>query len=90
MAKKTLEELIADFKAVTVDSADDAVINFMEDLTDSMTADGEDWKTKYEENDAAWRQRYKDRFSEPAKVTDDDVSDETEIVNFEDLFEEEK
>lgn len=90
MAKKTLEELIADFRAVTADSADDAVINFMEDLTDSMASDGEDWQARYEENDAAWRQRYKDRFSEPAKVTDDDVSDETEIVNYEDLFEEEK
>lgn len=50
------------------DTSEDA-ISFMEDITDTFNeienranGDGEDWKKKYEENDAAWKKKYQHRF----------------------------
>lgn len=62
MAKKTLEELKKAANEIIGDRADDVALAFLEDLHDSFSEGGEDWKLKYEENDAAWRKRYKDRF----------------------------
>lgn len=50
------------------DTSDEALA-FMEDITDTFNdleskskGDGTDWKTKYEENDKMWREKYKSRF----------------------------
>lgn len=61
MAKRNREELIADFTAYAGERNDDETLTFMENLSDSFP-DGEDWKAKYEENDRAWRERYRSRF----------------------------
>ena len=97
MAVKTREELLSSIKARIGEQTDDETISFIEDISDTLTdfetranGDGEDWKTKYEENDSAWRKRYTERFfsSEP---TDPEKTDpETtgpEPKRFEDLFE---
>lgn len=54
------------------DSSDDALA-LIEDVTDTFgdletkaKGDGTDWKAKYEENDKAWRERYKSRFFDGA------------------------
>lgn len=50
------------------DTSDEA-ISFLEDMSDtydhlnSMAGDGEGWRSRYEENDRAWRERYTQRFS---------------------------
>lgn len=49
---------------------DDDSISFMEDVIDTYndveSRSGEsEWKKKYEENDANWRRRYKERFFSP-------------------------
>lgn len=51
------------------DTSDEA-ISFMEDVTDTLNdyesklaGDGTDWKTKYEENDKQWREKYIARFN---------------------------
>lgn len=51
------------------DATSDDDISFLEDMTDTYNdlenrakADSEDWKRKYEENDKAWRAKYKHRF----------------------------
>lgn len=51
------------------DATSDEDIGFLEDMTDTYNdlenrakADSEDWKRKYEENDKAWRAKYKHRF----------------------------
>lgn len=69
MAVLTVEEFINKIKEHTGDDASDETIQFIEDATDTInslnsksTTDGEDWKTKYEENDKEWRKRYKERF----------------------------
>lgn len=49
----------------------DADISFLEEATTTLSglAQSEDWKTKYEENDLAWREKYKSRFEIPATQT---------------------
>lgn len=67
-------------------STDDADLEFLEQLSDTLDAnettnkDNEDWKKKYEENDKSWRERYKARFLEPSQKTNtnDGISKEIE------------
>ena len=69
MAVKTREEILDTLKARVGDATDDDTISFIEDVTDTLTdleskakGDGEDWKAKYQENDAEWRRKYTERF----------------------------
>ena len=97
MAVRTKEELLNDIKSIIGDSTDDTSIILLEDISDtfddleSRSTDTEDWKTKYEENDAEWRRKYTDRFfsAEPDDAPDPDPADpgeEKEPMTFEDLF----
>lgn len=93
---KTKEEILNYIKEILKDDTSDSALSLIEDLSDTLdnvkTSDETDWKTKYEENDAQWRQRYRDRFfSKPAQEetddTDETVSEETsEPKTFSDLF----
>lgn len=99
MAVLTKEKLLESVNERFKDDTSDEVISFIEDITDTINSydSGEDWKTKYEENDAAWRQRYKERFfstdvEKPkdgtvivSKETVDDS--ENEPSKYDDLFE---
>lgn len=77
-------------------------IKFLENMADTY-ADlegriGEDWKSKYEENDKQWRQKYRDRFfsgitdetAEPEKAVTsqtEDVKDDGNVdKSFDELF----
>lgn len=69
MAVKTREEILAEIKARLGEQTDDETIEFLEDVTDTLSdletkakGDGTDWKAKYEENDAEWRKKYTERF----------------------------
>ena len=66
MAVRTKEELLNDIKSIIGDSTDDTSIILLEDISDTFdeleSRSAEDWKTKYEENDAEWRRKYTDRF----------------------------
>lgn len=86
------------------EAADDDTLAFLEDMTDTFndltTRVGEDWKSKYEENDRAWREKYRSRFfdgvpqegatpqsaiaGQAEDVKDDSETDKT----FDELFEE--
>ena len=80
------------------DSTDDETISFLEDVSDTLTdlekranGDGEDWKTKYEENDKNWRERYTNRFfsKEPDTDPNPPQGQNTEVKKtFSDLFKE--
>lgn len=67
MAVRTTQEIIDKLKESFGESPDDTQLAMLEDVSDTLTdlnkKTGEDWKTKYEENDKAWRKRYTDRFS---------------------------
>ena len=94
MAVRTTEEILESIKTRVGDSTEDADLEFLEDVTDTLSdlkrkSEGqEDWKTKYEENDKQWREKYRDRFFEK-KDPDPDQDPEPEQEapkSFEDLF----
>lgn len=104
MAVRSKEELLEAIKARVGNDDSDEVLSFLEDVSDTIgdyenrVYDREDWKSRYEENDRSWRQRYRDRFfggpeeGETVEVQEDRVEEtpeETEITSFEDLFKEE-
>lgn len=77
--KRTKDELVNSFKEVIGDASTDAAIAFLEDLSDSMNTDTEDWKAKYEECDRSWREKYVARFtgSEDPALPDSNVATTT-------------
>ena len=94
MAVKNKDEIFEAIKIRVGDKTDDETISFLEDVSDTLTdletkanGDGEDWKTKYEENDKSWRERYTNRFF--SKEPDPEPDPEPEVKKtFSDLFKE--
>ena len=97
MAVRTKEELLDVLKTKVGDDTSDETIAFIEDITDTLTdyegkkanSENEDWKTKFEENDKMWREKYRERFF--SKNIDEEVEDEveddgTKQLSYEDLF----
>ena len=68
MAILSKEDLMKAVKNLIGDKTDDETVAFVENLTDTISdlegksADTTDWKTKYEDNDKAWKKKYMDRF----------------------------
>ena len=97
MAVKTKDELLNSIRAKIGDDQSDEAISLIEDISDTYDTleskanpDGIDWKTKYEENDATWRQKYRDRFfnSDGENDDKDDKSDDSDVkpLTYENLF----
>ena len=95
MSVRSKEELLNQINSIIGENSDDA-ISLIEDISDTIddyetkvTGDGIDWKTKYEENDRTWRDKYTSRFF-------DKVDDNIEVpkqptpkkYNYDDLFSE--
>lgn len=104
MSRLTRDEAITRLTAYIGDRNDDDSIALLEDISDSLTEDTEDWKAKYDELDASWRKRYIERFSnlapeddlsevietEQESATEDtEVVDESEELTIDDLYEKE-
>ena len=91
MAKKTKDELLASAKAILGDNTSDKALTFMEDISDSIEVNTEDWEAKYKENDAAWRKRYAERFMSSGDDSDPEPEpdDEPKRLTYEELFKEE-
>ena len=95
MAIRKREELLSAIRERFTDDTSDESLGLLEDITDTLddyenrANDSTDWKTKYEENDANWRQKYRDRFFNSSN-NDDDLEDnkgnENPIRTFEELF----
>lgn len=74
------------------DNSDEA-LSLLEDASDTIAdfeaRESEDWETKYKENDAEWRKKYRERFE---NGTDDGKKEETiiETKTYDDLFSEVK
>ena len=100
MAVRTIQEILDSVQGRLGDDTSDEAIAFVEDITDTLndyenkTNSEEDWKKKYEENDASWRKKYKDRFfgGKPSEEVieeefeDDEEHEEKTVKTFEDLF----
>ena len=80
----------------------DEDISFLEDMTDTYNdlenraiGESEDWKRRFEENDKAWREKYKHRFFNGGdrnippvvRKPDEDSGPSAETITVEDLFE---
>lgn len=95
---RTKDELLASIKTRIGDDTSDEALALVEDINDSFddltirVSEAGDWKTKYEENDKQWRDKYKERFFTP--TTDDTLTKEFEkeepdkpkVLRYEDLF----
>lgn len=101
MAVRTRDEILAAIRSRLGDDTSDEALTIIEDIDDTFkdyeTRTGEDWKSKYDELDAQWRKRYRDRFFQKAdngEATLDDVKDdneedfteESEVKDFDELF----
>ena len=100
---RTKDDLLSIIKERIGEGTSDEDISLIEDINDTYSdletriSESGDWKAKYEENDASWRKKYKDRFftkevEENKEISDDlDKADEGthEALKFEDLFTEE-
>ena len=66
---KTYEEIMSSIKERLGDDSSDEALAFIEDISDTLkagqndnTAELEEWKKKYADNDKMWREKYRDRF----------------------------
>ena len=89
--KETLLEKLRD--KIGEDTSDEAIAliedvsDTIDDMCNRLTESG-DWKTKYEQNDAEWRKRYKDRFysGEPNPDPEPEPEPDDKPKTFSDLF----
>lgn len=94
MAVRTQEELMNAVRQYIGDNDDDNALALIEDINDTITDatanNGTDWKKQYEENDAAWRKRYRDRFftSSMPSSDEDEPEEDNKPLTFESLFKE--
>ena len=103
MAVLSHDDFMKAVKGLAGDKADDNTLTMVENFTDTFNdletraSDTTDWKTKYEQNDNEWREKYKARFFEgdagttPADVIGDqkeDITDDGKDISFDDLFKE--
>ena len=97
MGVRNKDEILEAIKTRVGDNTDDETISLLEDVSDTLTdletraSGGEDWKTKYEENDKNWRERYTNRFfsKEPNPEPNPEPDPEPEVKKtFSDLFKE--
>ena len=95
MGVKNKDEILEAIKTRVVDNTDDETISLLEDVSDTLTdletraSGAEDWKTKYEENDKLWRERYTNRFFSKEPEPGPKPEPEPEVKKtFSDLFKE--
>ena len=92
MAVRTTDEILEGIRARVGDSTEDDDLEFLEDVTDTLsnlkskTEGQEDWKSKYEENDKQWREKYRDRFFEKKEEQEEKKEEPEAPKTFEDLF----
>lgn len=87
MAVVERDVLIQRIASVLSDPESDDSLSLIEDVTDTLEAgSSDDWKTKYEENDAAWRKRYKERFLKKPDKEPEIEDIEEEKKTYDDLF----
>ena len=76
---------------------EDADVSILEDVADTYDAvadhsDADEWERRYNENEAAWRKRYRDRFEsgtpdpEVKNPEDEPQDDEIKVKTFDELF----
>lgn len=88
------EQFLERVRSFVGDNTTDEALEFVADMSDTYEAlntpsDGVDWKARFEENDAQWRAKYRDRFfaTSDSDVDGDDVEPPAKkIISFDELF----
>lgn len=103
MAVLSRDDFMSAVKGLAGDNADDNTLTMIENFTDTFkdlerrANDTTNWKSKYEQNDNEWREKYKARFFEGNAGTDsatvieeqkEDITDDGKDISFDDLFKE--
>jgi hypothetical protein len=103
MAVLSHDDFMSAVKGLAGDNADDNTLTMIENFTDTFNDletranDTTDWKSKYEQNDNEWREKYKARFFDGSADTDlataikgqkEDITDDGKEISFDDLFKE--
>ena len=90
MAIRTREEIMTDLAAILGDDTSDAAINLVQDISDTLDGSGsgeiETLRQQIEEQDAAWRKRYRDTFFTGKPEKDDEEPERKKPRTFADLF----
>lgn len=96
MAVRTRDELMQRLSEYIGEDNSDAALEIMEDVTDTYDDlnNGEDWRARYDELDASWRKKYRDRFrGTDVLPTDEKIDEETheevkekELITYDDFF----
>lgn len=88
---KSKDDILTALNEKFGEETSDDLLSLLEDITDTFddlearSSDTTNWKQKFEENDAEWRQKYRDRFFN-SNDDEDDEDDDKPILTFEDLF----
>ena len=91
MAVRTQEEIMNTLNTILGDNNSDDVVTLLEDMSDTFddyetrVSDTTDWKTKYEENDKQWREKYRKRFGQGSEGGDGGLN-EPKPLTFDNLF----
>ena len=95
MAIVTKEDFIRRMNEKLGEDNSDEVLALIEDFSDTYDSlnvtDTEDWKTKYEENDRAWREKYRNRFmntDEQKELEEEIKKEDKKDMSFDSLFDE--
>lgn len=96
MAVKTLDEILKSVNTIIGENTSDEALTLMDDISDTFNANNQtDWQKRYEDNDKAWRERYRERFltgntdlDKDADSDDDDNDEQAKSYKYEDLFKE--
>ena len=94
---RSKEEIMGSLKNILGDNTSDEALVLLEDVNDTLSVDNESikaemesWKNKYEENDAEWRKKYRDRFYGDVDDTEERIFQEEYVeekpLTFENLF----
>ena len=87
------EDLLKRISECIGDDNSDEALSLLEDVSDTITdfeeRDSEDWKAKYEENDAKWRKKYRERF-ENGEPDIEERENTIEVKSYDELFSEVK
>lgn len=92
MSIKTRDELLDQFREYIGEDTGDKALSLTEDLSDTMTdyetrlSNSGDWERKYTENDAMWREKYRNRFFSAEDETPASTGEHKEKVTYEELF----
>ena len=93
MVFNSRDEFIGAVNTFVGERNDDEALTFMSNMADTYdsisSSENEDWRRRYEENDASWRTKYRERFMSPTPEKDDIIEIEKEtkkVKTYEDLF----